>query len=248
MLYTLLQFITYCLDFPFPTLQLEETGTQLGHLSLQSEGGGGEAQQVEDGRNGEVGDNECATGGVSMKDAAENKDEVEKFLGSEDTSPEPTAPPESADLEGDSEATAVSTLPPLPPYSVLPPSQHTNVGPPMPPGQYAAGGATQYEMQAPPPYSALPPQYTSQTPSAPPLSGVAAQVNGQTSGQLHDFQCAVCKRKSKYRQPPGRRIAHVKCSTCKECTVCSATLYKTFSSLAPCFSLCMHELHAQGSK
>lgn len=209
---------------------MEETGTQLGHLSLQSEGeGGGEAQQVEDGRNGEVGENGCATGGVSMKDAAEREDEVHvgKFLGSGDTSPEPTAPPEPADLERDSEATAVSTLPPLPPYSVLPPSQHTNVGPPMPPGQYATGGATQYEMQAPPPYSALPPQYTSQTPALP-LSGVAAQVNGQTSGQLHDFQCAVCKRKSKYRQPPGQRIAHVKCSTCKECTVCSAILYKMF--------------------
>lgn len=203
---------------------MEETGTQLGHLSLQSEGeGAGEAQQVEDGKNGEVGENGCATGGVSMNDAAEKENEVVKFLESEDTGPEPTAPPEPVEL-GDSEATAVSTLPPLPPYSVLPPSQHTNVGPPMPPGQYTTGDATQYGMQAPPPYSPLPPQYT----QPPPLSGVATQVNGQSSGQLHDFQCAVCKRKSKYRQPPGRRIAHVKCSTCKECTVCCATLCKVF--------------------
>jgi serine/threonine protein kinase len=219
-------------------VHVEETGSRLNKLSLESEdmGGGesnGDVQHLVGVKN-KGSNTDCGTT-EEENDEDLNEPVKGKFTESEGTingTPEPSAP--SLQVDSELEATATAALPSLPPYSAIPSSQYAYSCPQPPEGQCATGDASPYEVPvSPPPYTLVPADHPQQPlPSAPPhnlvgpLQGVGDQPNVQTQGGLHDFHCAVCKHKSKYRQLPGQRISNVRCSKCKECTPVGAPAEK----------------------
>ena len=167
--------------------------------------------------------------------------EVAVSEGLTDISTEPSAPPLTVE--------EVS----LPPYSAVPPPQQTY---PSPQGHHAPGAAVPIEQQAPPPYTQLLPQHAQppqhaqqpqhakqppppvpQSSAGPPGGGGGEGARGMPEG-TYNFQCGVCKRKSKYRVPPGKRFTVVRCTSCKEHTVCYTCML-----LAQCTCTCAYHFN-----
>ena len=176
-------------------MQVEETVSALSSLLLHND----HTKEV----NGVVGCSEKKSATVSGQ-----KVEMEKREGLSNITPELVINSPTSLMDVKHGATA---LPLCPPNTAVPSSLHAGLLQPQEVPCFT-NAASPFE-EPPPPYTLLPPVY-------PQLPVASTSQEGQAMTEANLIQCAVCKYEGKYCQSPGRMISLVRCSRCKEHTVC----------------------------
>lgn len=223
------------------TLQVEGATSDISRLSLQDSNVEkvevAECAEMKQKQNSENANEESA-----MDVALLGKEVVREIIvpmGKEVCSPSPEPTP--MEPESCREHTVVPQPAP-PPYSAVGPHQNTL----LPGDQCVTEVSSEVPIPSPPPYTLLPAFPQQPCVEASPRDPNYA-VNVHAGNGLLNFQCAVCKHKSKYPQSPGQRISAVRCPKCKECTVgciCIICIYVyTFLllSMSSCSQLCLRQ-------